>query len=187
MSDCPECGRPIKAHNRHIRLTYPDAIAMTEERETAPGFWMSHSDPKTSVMMQAQGVGSFVRARLPVHLVGGFTVTYDLWLAIAPDDLQFVAGIWDKPDYMTLVIEGGFANSVPPWGMLQSPIRAIVRDRRQPPYCDFSKDKQVARVLAFEWAHEDVLAPLDSHDPAEDAVEPEGDLFDADGGVKFRD
>jgi hypothetical protein len=166
MPDCPECGRPIDAHNRHIRLTYPDPVAMTEKREHADGFWMSHLDPKTSVMMQAQGVGAFMRARLPIHLFGGYTVTYDLWLSIEPDDLQHVSQVWDTPEYMSLVVEGVLANAVPPWGLLQTPVRARVRDRRHTPYCDFSKNNDLARVIANEWAHDDVLAALDSRDDA---------------------
>ncbi|MBV9870675.1 MAG: DUF2199 domain-containing protein [Frankiaceae bacterium] len=165
MADCPECGRPIDAHNRHIRLTYPDPIAMTEDRENADGFWMSHADAKTSVMMQAQGIGAFMRARLPVHLFGGYTVTYDLWLSIEPADLQYVSQIWDKPEYMQLVVEGVLANAVPPWGLLQAPVRARVRDRRHTPYCDFSKYNDLARVIANEWAHEEVLAALDAQEP----------------------
>jgi hypothetical protein len=161
MTDCAECGRPIDAHNRHIRLTYPDPVAMTEDREHAPNFWMSHVDPKTSVMMQAPGIGAFVRARLPVHLFGGFIVTYDLWLSVEPDALQVAAAIWDQPEYMSLVLEGALANAIPPWGLLAAPVRARVRDRRHSPYCDFSKSNDLARVIANEWAHEEILAALE--------------------------
>ena len=70
-SDCPSCGRPPDAHDRHLRFTLPDPVLATEERERAPGAWLSHDDASASVMRQIPGVGPFVRCLLPVHLTGG--------------------------------------------------------------------------------------------------------------------
>ena len=39
-------------------------------------------------MMQVPEVGPLLRALLPVHLSGGYTLTFGLWLLVRPDDLQ---------------------------------------------------------------------------------------------------
>jgi hypothetical protein len=147
--------------DRHIRLTLPDPVAVTAQREHAPGVWMSHLDAKTSVMMQVPEVGAFVRALLPVQLASGDTVTYGVWLSVAPDDLQTMAAIWDGPDYMGVVIDGVLANAVPPWGLLATPVRAVVKNRRHTPYCDSSPHPELARVLDQTWPDADVVAALD--------------------------
>jgi len=155
------CGRATDSHDRNIRFTLPDPVAVTELRELSPGTWMSHLDARTSVMMQVDNIGAFVRALLPVRLSGGHTVTFGVWIGVHPDDLQQAVQIWDDPAYLSLVVEGRLANAVPPWGLLAAPVRAVVRDRRSTPYCDSSTDPQLTRVLAEEWPHEDILLALE--------------------------
>jgi len=118
---------------------------------------MSHSDAATSVMMQVPGIGPFVRSLLPVRLTGGFTVTFGVWLAIHPDDLQHVFHVWWEPDYSRLVLHGWLANALPVWGLLATPVRAVVRDPEQTPYCADSPDQKLGEVLSAEWPHDLVL------------------------------
>ena len=108
-------------------------------------------------MMQAPGVGAFIRALLPVALSGGFTVTFGVWLAVHPDELWRAFAIWWEPEYETLAFDGRLANAVPPWGLLAAPVRAVVRDRNQTPYCDSSSDERLEAVLTNEWPHDLVL------------------------------
>ena len=108
-------------------------------------------------MMQVPGVGAFIRALLPVALSGGFTVTFGVWLAVHPDELRRAFAIWWEPEYETLALDGRLANAVPPWGLLAAPVRAVVRDPNQTPYCDSSIDERLAAVLTNEWPHDLVL------------------------------
>ena len=156
---CAMCGRPLEAHNRHVRFTFPDPVleASEEDRRNA---WQSETDAKRAVMMQVPNVGAFVRALLPIRLSGGYTLTFGLWLAVHPDDLQRAARLWWSPEYAKLTLDGWLGNAVPPWGLLAAPITAVVRDPDQTPYCDRSTHPILARVLAEEWPHEDVLSSL---------------------------
>lgn len=154
---CPTCGRALESHNQHFRFTLPDPVLSAAEREQTPGTWMSHADAGTSMMMQVPGVGPFMRALLPVRLTGGYTVTFGVWLAVHPDDLQHIFAVWWEPDYARLVVHGWLANSLPVWDLIATPVRAVVRDTEQTPYCADSPDEQLAKVLEDEWPHDLVL------------------------------
>ena len=111
-------------------------------------------------MMQIPGIGAFVRCLLPVHLTGGFTVTFGVWLAVDPADLQRAARTWFAPDYHDLVLDGWLANDLPVWGLGGTPAHASVRDPDQTPYVDGSSDTALSRVLSDEWEHDRLLSAL---------------------------
>lgn len=118
---------------------------------------MSHDDAASSVMMQVPDYGPFVRALLPVSLTGGFTVTFGVWLAVHPDDLQKAFSQWWSPEYPSLELDGLLANAVPPWGLLGVPVHAGVRDPEHTPYCESSASDEMSAVLRNEWPHDAVL------------------------------
>jgi hypothetical protein len=122
------------------------------------GFWMSHATPRESVMMQVNGLGAFVRALVPIQLTGGYTVTFGAWVGVSPDDLARAFGVWLEPSYAQLELDGVLANELPPWKVLASPVRLMVRNIDQTPYCDSSSDPELANVLADVWPHELVLS-----------------------------
>lgn len=144
----------MDSHNRHVRFTLPEA---TPDRDETPGTWMSHSDARTSVMMQVPNIGAFVRALLPVKLTGGFTVTFGVWLDVHPDDLHQAFRIWWEPEYLALTLDGRLAHVLPGWGLLASPVRAVVLNAEHTPYCVGSTDPQLAAVLGDEWPHDIVF------------------------------
>jgi hypothetical protein len=148
---CPTCGRPLDEHDRHIRFTLPDPVLEVPDSERT---WQAPD------MMQVDGVGSFLRALLPVRLTGGYRVTFGVWLLVHPDDLQRAFRVWQEPDFVGFSVDGWLGNAVRPWGLLGKPVHAQVRDPDQIPYIDTSTDPLVARVLAEEWPHEDILAVL---------------------------
>jgi hypothetical protein len=143
-----------------VRFRLPQPVLDSPERDQAPGTWLSHGTAEESVMMQVPNVGPFVRALLPVRLTGGYTVTFGVWVAIHPGDLQRVFAVWWEPEYADLRLDGFLANSVEPWGLLAAPVSLEVRDPEQTPYCSASSDPELSRVLADEWPHEDVLTAL---------------------------
>ena len=154
------CGRPLVAHDRHVRFRLPEPVLATAAQERAPGAWLSHDSAQSSVMMQIPSVGAFVRALLPVKLTGEHTVTYGVWVAIDPRQLQRVFAVWWTPEYQDLRLDGLLANSIRPWGLLAAPVSLAVRDPQQTPYCSASTDQQLSRVLSEQWPHEDILDSL---------------------------
>jgi hypothetical protein len=154
------CGRAADEHDRHVRFSLPDPVLQLPDRERTPGTWMSHAEPRSSVMLQVPGVGRFVRVLLPVALTGGFTVTFGLWLGVAPADANRALEQWWAPTYPDLVLEGRIANDVQPWGLLGRPATAVVRDPDQTPYLDSSPDIETQRVLTEPWPHDAVLDAL---------------------------
>jgi hypothetical protein len=113
-----------------------------------------------SVMMQVNGVGAFVRALLPVRLSGGYSVTFGVWVAVDPSELQRVFEVWWKPEYAQMHLHGFLANELMPWGLLRAPVALGVRDPNQTPYCLSSDDPGLNALLTEEWGHEEVLDAL---------------------------
>lgn len=85
-------------------------------------------------MMQVPDLGAFVRALLPVRLVGGHTVTFGVWVGIQPADLQRAFAAWWQQEYAELTLDGALANAVPPWQMLAAPVSLEVRNPDETPY-----------------------------------------------------
>jgi hypothetical protein len=156
---CAQRGRVFDAHDRHVRFGLPDPVLDRSPAGLPDGTWMSHADPRTSVMMQVPGLGAFVRAaagpadrRSHCHLrgVGG----------IYPRDLQRAFAVWWQPEYAGLRLDGFLANAVQPWGLLATPVSLVVRDPDQTPYCAGSPDPLLARVLTEQWPHADIIDAL---------------------------
>lgn len=114
------------------------------------------------VLMEVQGVGSFVRVLVPTHLSGGYTVTFGAWLGVHPDDLRKAYEVWWTDAYADLVIDGRLANMLPPWESetYDKPMQAAVRNRDEVPYAVSSTDESLHTVLTKEWPHEQVLAAV---------------------------
>lgn len=159
-STCATCGRPLSEHNRDVRFRLPDPVLDLPDQERTDGVWMSHDDAIKSVMMQVPGVGPFCRSLLPIHLDGGYTLHFGVWIAIHPNELQRAFSLWWTPEYETLELDGYLANSLPGWGGLASPVHAVVRDSEHTPYLVSSTNAELEHVLVHEWPHEEVLARL---------------------------
>jgi len=157
---CASCGRSVDAHNQHYRFTLPDPVLDTPEREHAEGTWMSDADANRSVLLQVPNVGPFVRALLPVKLTGGFALTFGVWLAVHPEDLQRAARVWHQPEYSDLVLDGWLANALPVWGLLACPVRAVVRVMEHTPYCSESANAKMNSVLTDELPHDLILSAV---------------------------
>lgn len=157
---CGMCGRPVDEHDRHVRFRLPEPVLSSRGQEKAPGSWLSHDSPETSVMMQVPSIGAFVRALLPVSLTGGHTVTYGVWVAVDPRELQRAFAVWWEPAYTDLRLDGALANVIQPWGLLGAPVNLAVRDPGQAPYCSASQDPELFRVLNDQWPHEAILDSL---------------------------
>jgi hypothetical protein len=72
---CSCCGEPLDGVDLDIRSSLPDAILAlpAEQRASAWG---------NSDFQRIEGVGGFLRCLMPVHLTGGASVTYSVWLKL---------------------------------------------------------------------------------------------------------
>jgi hypothetical protein len=150
---CPECGRPLDDHDRHVRLRLPDPVLAIPEPERADRIWGGDT------LLQVQAVGAFVRVLLPIRLTDGHSLTIGTWLAIDPAQLGQVWENWNTDEYRRLVLDGYLANAIEPWGtsLLGAPASARVRDPEELPYLTDSQDPELKRVLTDEWPHDPIL------------------------------
>lgn len=153
---CVLCGRSPAAHERDPRFLLPDRIATLPDREFTPGIAMTGESAEDSVLMKTDHEG-FIRATLPVRLVGGRTVQYGLWVAIDPPELERAFEAWTEPSYADLRLTGTLANAIPPWGLLDAAVELAVRDPDELPVCVASADPELTRVLSGEFDHDLVL------------------------------
>jgi len=113
---------------------------------------MNGADPRSSVFLAIPGLGTFVRALLPVQLERSHRLTFGVWVAVAPDDLRRASDVWWGPEYVDLVVEGWLANAVPPHVEAGAPVRLVVRDPDHTPYCESSPDPNLHALLTSTWA-----------------------------------
>lgn len=153
---CAMCGREVDSHERNVRFRLPDPVLTLPERELTPGTWMSHGEPASSVMMKVPEAGRFVRSLLPVHLTGGFTLTFGVWIGVSSGDFQHAQSLWWESSYESLTLEGELSNTLPRWGLLGAPVFLRVLDVDHTPYVTKSSSRELDRVLTAQWPH-DVL------------------------------
>lgn len=156
LAPCELCGRSRDEHNRHVRFKLPDPLLKFSPEELQPRTWGN------DVLLQVQGVGAFVRALLPVRLIGGDSVTFGLWVGVHPDELRRLYEIWNAPAYLDHEFEAWCANAVPPWNeeLLAAPLVARPREQDALPYVTRSDDPVLATVIDREWQHDFVLSGL---------------------------
>ena len=148
---CAACASPVDALDRHLRYELPDAVLDLPEEERAAGMWTEGPDPRTAVMLEVPGIGSFVRCLLPVRLDDGGSLTYGVWLGVSGEALRRAFDVWWAPPYAHLQLEGSLANDVPPGGTLGSDVEAVVRNLDHTPYITASAHPVVQRLLAEVW------------------------------------
>jgi hypothetical protein len=156
LAVCAHCGRPTEEHNRHLRFVLPEPVLVVPVEDRAARTWGN------DVLMMVRDVGAFVRVLVPVHLSGGYTVTFGTWLGVHPDDLRHTYEIWFTPGYSGLELEGRLANMLPPWEeqTYGRPLNVKVRNTDEVPYATASSDSDLQHVLTNEWPHEFVLAAV---------------------------
>jgi hypothetical protein len=151
---------PVDNHDRDIRFRLPDPVlALVEGGELPGGTWLSHGDADGSVMMIVPEVGAFLRCLLPLHLEGGHTLTFGVWVGVETDELKRAYDVWWEPEYAGLELSGALANALPGVDVLAAPVAVRVLDPDETPYVVASPDALLGKVLADEWPH-DAVADL---------------------------
>lgn len=113
-------------------------------------------------LLEADGVGCFVRCRLPLALTGGTSLVVGTWVRVGESDFGAAQRSWESFGYEELVLAGTLANAVPPFGdeLLHAPVTLGVGDRDELPYVTGSDRPDVARVLETVWDRDSVLGVL---------------------------
>lgn len=113
-------------------------------------------------MMAVEGVGSFVRALIPVQLTGGHSVTFGVWIEVPTSEMHRALSDWFAPSYPDLTMDGHLANELPPWNVLGAPIRLTVLNTDHTPYGTSSTNSALSAVIDDTWNHQLVLSALPS-------------------------
>jgi hypothetical protein len=111
-------------------------------------------------MIDVDGVGSFVRALVPIQLTDGYSVTFGVWVEVPRTEMHRALETWFAPSYSDLAIDGCLANGLGPWDVRGAPIRIEVVNPDQTPYAMSSTDPALSSVIADIWDHDFVLATL---------------------------
>jgi hypothetical protein len=157
------CGGELDPEHPGFELSLPHLVAELSEEERAACVRVD-----TGTMMIADGVGNFLKVRLPISLEDGRTVVHLLWIYLEARVIdEVVARVHDGtlPGHR---FEGLLCNAVGPWGeeVLRAPVvlegRPATREGRVP-YCEVveSSHPLLAKVLSDRWPAEFVLGERD--------------------------
>jgi hypothetical protein len=161
-ADCC-CGGELDPEHPGFELPMPHLVAELSEEERAACVRVD-----TGTMMVAEGVGNFLKVRLPIPLADGRTVIYLLWIYLEAQVIEEVVARVHDDTLPGHRFEGLLCNAFGPWGaeVLRAPVvlegRPATRDGRVP-YCEVveSSHPLVARVLNDRWPAEFVLGERD--------------------------
>lgn len=151
-----ECGGHLDPEHPGFDLPLPHLIAELTDEERARRVRVD-----TGVVMVANGVGNFLKVRLPIQLEDGRTVVYLAWIYLdAPVIDEYTKRVNDK----TLAgyrFEGLFCNAVGPWGedLLRAPV--VLGGQR------FDEDGSVRYSEVLESSHPLLNQVLKERWPAE--------------------
>ncbi|GGZ97484.1 DUF2199 domain-containing protein [Streptomyces echinoruber] len=152
-ASCSCCGEPLADEQRiDVRFGLPDAaLTAPEEARHTLG---------PSALLRVEGIGSFIRCLLPLALTGGIELVLGVWVETDEDTLRRAAAVWEDPAYAELVVRGGLANAVRPWGesILGAPVTARVAHDDELPYVVEGHDGTARRLLTETWDRDHVLS-----------------------------
>ncbi|MER8182351.1 DUF6348 family protein [Kitasatospora sp. NPDC094015] len=159
---CGCCGN-LDPEQPGFDLAWPHPVAELPEEERA-----RRVTADTGAIMIVDGVGNFLKVRLPVRLEDGRTVVYLVWALLQPRVFEdFIDRVRD--DRLTgHRFEGLLANGVSPWGeeLLRAPVvlggQQVDEDGsiRRPEVLE-SDQPLLAEVLRKRWPAEFVLGDRD--------------------------
>ncbi|MFJ1757837.1 DUF6348 family protein [Kitasatospora sp. NPDC088134] len=157
------CGGRIDPERPGFLMPEPHPIA-----ELPPGERAERVRVDTGAVMVADGIGNFLKVRLPIPLADGRTVNQLLWVELAS---EVIAEVSDRARAGTLAghrFEGELANGPQPWGPDLLGAHAVLAG--QPPtepggvgVCEIvaSEHPLLSRVIAERWPAAEVLGDRD--------------------------
>ncbi|MFF4448473.1 DUF6348 family protein [Streptomyces sp. NPDC001502] len=158
-----DCGGTLDPEHPGFAHPLPHLIG-----ELSPAERAERVTADTGAVMVAQGVGNFLKVRLPIRLDDGRTVVHLAWVCLAAEVIE---------DYTRRVhdgtleghrFEGLFGNAIEPWGeeLLQAPVllggqREAADGSIRPSEVLGSEHPLLARILRESWPAEFVLGDRD--------------------------
>lgn len=158
------CDGELDPEHPGFELTLPHLVAELSEEERAQRVRVD-----TGPMMVADGVGNFLKVRLPIPFEKGRTVVCLVWIHLEPQVIEEIVARVHDGTLHGHRFEGLLCNVIGPWGeeVLRAPVvlegQPVKREGRVP-YCEVveSVHPLPARVLNDRWPAEFVLG---EHDP----------------------
>ncbi|MFJ4849543.1 MULTISPECIES: DUF6348 family protein [unclassified Streptomyces] len=157
------CGGALDPERPGFDLALPHLVAELPEEERAKSVRVA-----TKAMMVVDGVGNFLKARLPIPLQDGRTVVYLVWIYLQAEVIEeFVTRVHDGtlPGHR---FEGLLCNAVGPWGeeVLRAPVvleSPPAKEEGRISRCEVvdSTHPLLAKVLNDRWPAEFVLGERD--------------------------
>ncbi|MFB6820649.1 DUF6348 family protein [Streptomyces virginiae] len=163
-----DCGGTLDPEHPGFAHPLPHLIG-----ELSPAERAERVTVDTGAVMVAEGVGNFLKVRLPIHLDDGRTVVHLAWVRLAAEVIE---------DYTRRVhdgaleghrFEGRLGNAIDPWGeeLLQAPVllggqREEAGGSIRPSEVLDSEHPLLARVLSEGWPAAFVLGDRDPGRPS---------------------
>jgi hypothetical protein len=157
------CGELLDPEHPGFDLPLPHLVAELSDEERSRRMLVD-----TGVIMVVEGVGNFLKARLPIQLEDGRTVVYLVWIYLQAAVLDdYTKRVHDK----TLEgrrFEGLLCNGIRPWGedLLRAPV--VLGGQRfgedgSISYCEVLESSQplLSKVLHERWPAQFVLGDRD--------------------------
>lgn len=158
-----ECGGCLDPEHPGFALGMPYLIEQLSDEERTRAVRVS-----TDVMVIAEGVGNFLKVRLPIQLEDGRTLVYLAWVYLEASVIDEVVQRVHADSLEGHRFEGLFCNAVRPWG--EDVLRAPVVLRGRPAgragaigHCEIVESSQplMAEILRRRWPAAQVLGDRD--------------------------
>jgi hypothetical protein len=157
-ADCC-CGDEPDPDHPGFEFPLPHLVAELSEEERAKRLRVD-----TGALMVADGVGNFLKVRLPIPLDDGRTVVYLAWVALRAEVIEDVVARTNAGTLPGHRFEGLLCNAIGPWAeeVLRAPVVLVgqpVKREGRVPYCEVveSGDPLLSRALSERWPAEFVL------------------------------
>ncbi len=158
-----DCGGTLDPEHPGFAHPLPHLI-----EELSPAERAERVTVDTGAMMVAQGVGNFLKVRLPIRLDDGRTVVHVSWVRLSAEVIEDYTRRVHDGTLEGQRFEGLFCNAIEPWGeeLLHAPVllggqREAANGSIRPSEVLDSEHPLLARIVRESWPAEFVLGDRD--------------------------
>ncbi|MFD0124002.1 DUF6348 family protein [Streptomyces virginiae] len=163
-----DCGGTLDPERPGFAHPLPHLIGALSPAEQAERVTVD-----TGAVMVAEGVGNFLKVRLPIRLDDGRTVVHLAWVRLAAEVIEDYTRRVHAGTLEGLRFEGRLGNAIEPWGeeLLQAPVllggqREEAGGSIRPSEVIDSEHPLLARILRESWPAAFVLGDRDPRRPS---------------------
>lgn len=149
---CSVCGAAIADLPIDFAYSLPDCVF-----DQPP----SERSPRCNADFAEFGGRKFVRALLPVPVVGSEEFRYGVWIEVDQDDFIRIVQAWDDAAiYPALTFRGVLANAIEPFGAktVGIEVEAATRAQNARPFVVHADAEWVKLLLAVGWSRSEYVA-----------------------------